>query len=623
MKKEIQFTIPEMTIADPDTYHSSSRIEVSTNKSFTNVADEDNVLLSRDNADDQSIFRYTKVLDFPNHNTTYYFRTTVGFSNGKFEPPSRIMKITASGLSSAYQYSSTIIKDPEVILSTPTTDPDDLISFKTPPMILYKGEGKHTHTSWRLIGDGKVIWERLRDNSFLTEISLPIKLESNKTYYMEAQHHIGDIESNWGKKIFTTGVAGSDVFSIRQFGKDSDTLDIKKGQDNFLIIESALFDSTTFNWHITANNVTVMKDTNVARELVGLPIKTLVIPGTNLVLNTQYVLHVQLVRSHDIVERQYRFTVTEPLGPDIDFLDTVSHRNTFITESTLTSSRPVLLGEKETQLFIKDGKLAKVVKTGHKYVERALATDVTVPAKAEFETRVDVIDGKLLIQYTEQVQVDNSFVNRRKMRIFSYDPYNVEIFNPSTYKTLDLGVVVSKIQDLSFSHYGYNTIEVVKIDENGDSTLHSLNLNTGATVTGTQAVSITNTAGSIVPKIAYFDTNFALLVSGTKVTLYNRKSTTGLILGDIADNELASDQWVDMLTKANGDIMLVGLKTINTGSELCNFLVFNKDTMLFEVANSKATPKVSDTTDLKRPNIFNTSDNFIGLGYLESTIWIS
>lgn len=623
MKKEIQFSIPEMTIADADTYQSSSRIEISTDKTFADVEDDNNILLTRDNKDDKNIFTYNKVLDFPKHNTTYYFRTTVGFSNGKFEPASRIMKITASGLESAYQYSSTIIKDPEIALDSPSTDPDDNLSFKTPHMILYKGEGHHTHTSWRLVSNGEVIWERRKDNSFLTEITLPFTLESNKTYSMEAQHHIGDIESNWGKLIFNSGLEGEDVFKLHQYGEELDTLSIKKGQDNFLLVESMLFDSRNFHWFITNNDVTVLKDTSVTKEVADLPINTLIIPGTNLALDIDYVLHVQLVRAHDVVERQYKFKVVDPIGPDIDLMNAISHNTTFTTEPTLTSNRPVLLADPSTQLFVKDGKISKVIKSGYRYITRALATDISIPAKDEFETRVDVIDGKLLVQFTQQVQIDNTFENRRIMRIYSFDPFNIEVFNPSIYKSIDLGLSVSRNQDLSFSHYGYNKIEVVMIDGNGDSSLHSLDIKTGAKVSGTSPVSVTNTADSIVPKIAYFDDNFALLVSGTKVTLFNRKSKSSLILGDIDDDTIASDKWSDLLTKVNGDIMLLGLKTTSTGSELCNILMFNKETMLFDVVTAKSTPKVSGATDLKRPNIFVTSDNFIGLGYSDITIWIS
>jgi len=264
MKKKITFIIDELTSQTDGVYHKTNIIEINKQRDFNpDTKALEDIELTRDDEDDDSIFRPTVIIDFPRLNSKFFMRTTPIMSDGTRESSSRIVTITQTGLNLSYQHSETIIKTPKVMVGGKTVNG---YRFVTSEFRVFKGLGTHTSTTWRLTKNGRVVWER-EDTTNLLEIVIPMELETSSLYIIEAIHHAGDSDSATGRNTFTTSGHEEHVFEIRdKNGKSLENIDIEAHTLNMLEFAPKRLDIANYSWEISNDKTTFLTDTVLTRD---------------------------------------------------------------------------------------------------------------------------------------------------------------------------------------------------------------------------------------------------------------------------------------------------------------------------------------------------------------------
>jgi len=165
--------------------------------------------------DTENLLQYKYDIDI-NETESLYVRTKYHFSNGLSSRWSKIVPLRSDQI--GVKLSSTVLSTPLVEFEINHVDTIYTeLTLKTNDMQLYAGAGNHKSTTWNITDiDGKVIFNREKDEDNLTSITIDAKiLKPNKVYAIKAKHHTdSNADSNFGKVYLTTHNGETSLFEI-------------------------------------------------------------------------------------------------------------------------------------------------------------------------------------------------------------------------------------------------------------------------------------------------------------------------------------------------------------------------------------------------------------------------
>ena len=177
-------------------------------------------LIAQSLEDDINLLEYRPNIDIVD-NVSVYARIKYHFSDGNASNWSKIIPINSN--QRGIKMSGTVVVTPKVAVEFKYNGLNfSNLKLSTSDYKLYSGAGDHKSTDWYIVDiDGKVLWSRLGDEKYLTEIIVDSSyLRPNEIYIIKAVHNSTvNTSSIAGKAILNTNISKDNLFKLEMIDK--------------------------------------------------------------------------------------------------------------------------------------------------------------------------------------------------------------------------------------------------------------------------------------------------------------------------------------------------------------------------------------------------------------------